>query len=210
MMLNTFLKKKLLPAVTLSDADRALHLAEAYLKADLNVMEVTFRTTAAAPAISAIAREYPEMHIGGGTILSAENLKAASDAGAKFGLSPGFNQKVAEEALEMDFPFIPGVMTPSEIEIAYARGFEVLKLFPIGDVGGPDYIKALEGPYAHADMKFIPMGGVNQQNMETYLNHKSVLAVGGSWLSPSSLIRQKNFKKITEMVRESLDTIRVG
>lgn len=206
-MLSSIFKNQLLPAVTLPDADRALHLAEAYLEADLDVMEVTFRTPAAAPAISAIAREYPEMNIGAGTILSAGNLKAAADAGAKFGLSPGFNQRVTAKALEMGFPFIPGVMTPSEIEIAYAQGFELLKLFPIKSVGGSDYIKALEGPYGHTDLQFIPMGGVNRQNMKAYLDHKSVLAVGGSWLSPSSLIRQKDFEGITEIVRESIDVL---
>ncbi|MCW9708132.1 bifunctional 4-hydroxy-2-oxoglutarate aldolase/2-dehydro-3-deoxy-phosphogluconate aldolase [Fodinibius salsisoli] len=208
-MLSTFFKKRLLPAVTLPDAECALHLAEAYLEADLNVMEVTFRTPAAATAISVIAKEYPEIHIGAGTILSVKNLKAAANAGAEFGLAPGFNPSITDKAIELDFPFIPGVMTPSEIERAFTAGFKVLKVFPIKSVGGANYLKALEGPYAHTDLQFIPMGGVTHQNMNAYLNHQSVLAVGGSWLSPSNLIQNREFKSITKVVRESISAMNV-
>lgn len=208
-MLSSIFEGKLLPAVTLTDPDVALQLAEAYLEAGLKVMEVTFRTPAATPAILAIAKTYPEMHIGAGTILSTENLTAAADAGAEFGLSPGFNRQVTNKALEQNFPFIPGVMTPSEIEIAFFDGFEVLKLFPAKSIGGPDYIKTLEGPYGHTNLQFIPMGGVNRKNMKTYLQYESVLAVGGSWLSPSLLIQQKDFKGIADVVRESLQVARI-
>jgi 2-dehydro-3-deoxyphosphogluconate aldolase/(4S)-4-hydroxy-2-oxoglutarate aldolase len=204
MMLTKIFKHRLLPAVTLLEAHSALHLAEAYLEAGLEVMEVTFRTPAAASAISAIAKHYPEMHIGAGTLLSAENVKAAANSGAEFGLSPGFNQTVAKQALELDFLFIPGVITPSEIEVALAEGFKVLKLFPIKSVGGPDYLKALEGPYGHTGLQFIPMGGVNEQNMAKYLQYASVLAVGGSWLSPADLIREQRFNKITDLVKTSI------
>ncbi len=203
-MLSSIFQKKLLPAVTLTDPDAALHLAEAYLEVGLKVMEVTFRTAAAAPAISAIAKTYPEMHIGAGTILSTQNLKAAADAGAEFGLSPGFNQRITNQAVELDFPFIPGVITPSEIESAFTDGFNVLKIFPIKSMGGPDYLKALEGPYGHTGVQFIPMGGINQQNMNAFLKYESVLAVGGSWLSPSSLIGQGKFTEIAKIVRESI------
>jgi 2-dehydro-3-deoxyphosphogluconate aldolase/(4S)-4-hydroxy-2-oxoglutarate aldolase len=206
-MFNTLFEQKLLPAVTLTDPDAALRLAEAYLEAGLKVMEVTFRTSAAAPAIAAVAKTYPEMHIGAGTVLSTQNLKTAKDAGAEFGLSPGFNQRITSQAAELNFPFIPGVITPSEIEMAYADGFNVLKLFPIKSMGGSDYLKALEGPYGRTDLQFILMGGVNQQNMKAFLEYESVLAVGGSWLSPASLIRQDKFAEITKVVRESIQAV---
>lgn len=203
-MLHSMFKNRLLPAVTLTEADTALNVAEAFLEAGLTVMEVTFRTQAAAASISSIAAAFPEMHIGAGTILSTEDLKAAADAGAAFGLAPGFNREVAGKALQLEFPFIPGVMTPSEIEQAFAGGFDILKLFPVQSMGGVDYIKKIEGPYRHTGMKFIPMGGINRQNMGSFLNCETVLAVGGSWLNPTSLIQQKKYREITEIVRKSL------
>ncbi len=204
-MLQSIFKSKLLPAVTLTEADTALRVAEAFLEAGLTVMEITFRTQSAASSISAIATTYPEMHIGAGTILTTENLKEAADSGAEFGLAPGYNKEVAGKAFEQNFPFIPGVITPSEIECAFADGFEVLKLFPIQSAGGADYIKKIEAPYLHTGMKFIPMGGINQQNMDSYLNCESVLAVGGSWLNPGLLIQQKKYKDITAIVRSSIE-----
>lgn len=203
-MNHSIFKSKLLPAVTVHDTDSALHIAETFLEAGLPVMEVTFRTPAAASSVSAIAKEYPEMNVGAGTLLTTDNITAAYDSGAAFGLAPGFNKKVASKALEIDFPFIPGVLTPSEIETAYAAGFDLLKIFPVNAIGGAGYIKNLEGPYLHAGIKFIPMGGVNLQNMDAYLKFKSVLAVGGSWLNPGSLIEQKKYREIAEIVRQSM------
>ncbi|CAN5297072.1 bifunctional 4-hydroxy-2-oxoglutarate aldolase/2-dehydro-3-deoxy-phosphogluconate aldolase [soil metagenome] len=206
-MFQSIFKSKLLPAVTLTEADTALRVAEAFLEAGLTVMEITFRTQSAASSISAIATTFPEMHVGAGTILTTENLKVAADSGAEFGLAPGYNKEVAGKALEQNFPFIPGVITPSEIECAFAAGFDVLKLFPIQSTGGVDYIKKIEGPYFHTGIKFIPMGGINQQNMGSYLDCKSVLAVGGSWLNPGSLIQLKKYQEITAIVRSSMAKI---
>lgn len=206
-MNHSILKSKLLPAVTVHDTDSALHIAEAFLKAGLNIMEITFRTPAASASISAIEKTYPEMHIGAGTLLTADDLSAAADSGAEFGLAPGFNPDIAGKALELGFPFIPGVLSPSEIECAFAAGFDLLKIFPIQSIGAADYIKSLEGPYLHTGMKFIPMGGVNCQNMASFLKYESVLAVGGSWLNPGSLIEQKKYREITKIVRKSLAKI---
>ncbi|MEX2436063.1 MAG: bifunctional 4-hydroxy-2-oxoglutarate aldolase/2-dehydro-3-deoxy-phosphogluconate aldolase [Balneolaceae bacterium] len=203
-MLHSIFKSKLLPAVTIPDVDSALSIAEAFLEAGLSVMEITFRTPAAATSITAIEKSYPEMHVGAGTLLTPDNVTAAADAGAAFGLAPGYNKNVAAKALELDFPFIPGVLTPSEIESAFEAGFDLLKIFPVQCIGGPGYIKTIEPPYLHTSMKFIPMGGVNLQNMASYLKYNSVQAVGGSWLNPGSLIEQKKYREITEIVRESL------
>lgn len=207
-MLKKILSKKLLPAVTIPDEQAALSVAEAFLKGGLNVMEITLRTEAAAASIGAIAKTFPEMNIGAGTILTAEDLAAARDAGAQFGLSPGFRDEVIGEADKQNFPFIPGVMTPSEIEKALAAGFEVLKLFPAGNLGGPGYLKSMHGPYQHKNVQFIPMGGVDRSNMESYLRCENVIAAGGSWLCPKHLVLEKKYRYITELVRESLDAIR--
>lgn len=204
-MAQKILQNKLLPAVTLPDADSALKVTEALLKGGLNVMEVTFRTQATAPAISAIAQEFPEMQIGAGTILSSDQLFQARDAGAQFGLAPGFSKTVVEKAKKLDFPFIPGVMTPTDIETAMNVGYKTLKLFPASDTGGVEYINSLAGPYQHTGIRFLTMGGINETNLDSYLRHDMVISVGGSWLCPSDLIQQERFDKITAVVRKSVD-----
>lgn len=204
----SFLKANLLPAVTLEDADSGLRVAEALLKGGLQIMEVTFRTQATASAITAIAKEFPEMHIGAGTILTTDQLMEAKETGAQFGLAPGFNQQITDKALELDFPFIPGVSTPSEIERALASGFKLLKLFPAGCLGGAHYIRKLEGPYLHTGFRLLPMGGINASNVNDYIAQTSVQAAGGSWLAPKELIANKQFKKITMIVRQSLEQVR--
>ncbi|MFH5831112.1 bifunctional 4-hydroxy-2-oxoglutarate aldolase/2-dehydro-3-deoxy-phosphogluconate aldolase [Halalkalibaculum sp. DA3122] len=196
--------KKILPAVTLADEDSAKRLAEAYLEAGLNVMEVTFRTDATLAAIEAIARCFPELKVGAGTILHARQVRSAKDAGAAFGLSPGFSERVVRAARDNKLPFIPGIMTPSEIEAAWNAGSELLKLFPAETAGGTDYIRNLEGPYLHKGLQLIPMGGVSARNMSDYLDCSSVVAVGGSWLAPKDKIREGDFGSIVDIVRESL------
>lgn len=203
-MLKELFTKKLMPAVTIKDADAALPLAEAILEGGLDTMEITFRSPATASAISVIAREYPEMHIGAGTILTPEQITLARNAGAQFGLAPGFNQRVAREAEEKEFPFIPGIATPSEVEKALDNKLQILKLFPANTLGGVDYIRSLEGPFGHTGVRFLPMGGVNERNMDSYLGCSSVIAVGGSWMTPGSLIEQKKFSEITKLVRNAL------
>lgn len=197
--------KKLLPAVTLEDADSALFVAEALLKGGLNVMEVTFRTEATASAIRLIVEKFPSMNVGAGTILSASQVNLAQDAGAQFGLSPGYNDEVIDAAESSNFPFIPGVITPTEIEQALSKDLKLLKLFPVSGFGGAGYVKSLQGPYQHTGVKFIPMGGIRLSNIKEYKFYSSVAALGGSWLVSGNWIAERQFGKITEMVRNSLD-----
>ncbi len=133
--MNPF-EKKLLPAITLEEVYSTLSVAEVLLKSGLDVMEITFRTAATARAIHAVAKEFPEMNIGAGTILDPDQITIAMDAGAQFGLAPGFNDRVVDEARKKDFSFIPGVLTSSEIEKALERKIILLKLFPVGNLGG--------------------------------------------------------------------------
>ncbi|MEX0904927.1 MAG: bifunctional 4-hydroxy-2-oxoglutarate aldolase/2-dehydro-3-deoxy-phosphogluconate aldolase [Balneolaceae bacterium] len=206
-MFQTLLKKKLLPAVTLPDADSALRVAEALLEGGLNVMEVTFRTSAATAALTAVAKEFPEMKIGAGTILSPEQVSAAKDAGAQFGLAPGLNISVIRAAKELEFAFIPGVATPSEIETALELGCKMLKLFPVSTLGGTDYLHSLQGPYHHTGVKFLAMGGIKPSNLKQYLENEMVAAAGGSWMTSQKAIADKNFSEITEQVRKSAKII---
>lgn len=208
--IESFFTNSILPAITLSDAGSAAPLAEAFLQGGLNVMEITFRTNQTAKAIQSIVRKYPHFIIGAGTIRTEDQMQAAIDAGAKFGLSPGLNRSVAEAALRRAFPFIPGVMTPSELETALSMGFKIVKLFPVNALGGPDIIKALEGPYAHTGVQFIPMGGINQQDMSDYLRLKSVVAVGGSWLAPKALIARSEFDEIRKLAAAAVQLARTA
>ncbi|MBL7735535.1 MAG: bifunctional 4-hydroxy-2-oxoglutarate aldolase/2-dehydro-3-deoxy-phosphogluconate aldolase [Chitinophagaceae bacterium] len=206
-MLSSFLHQKVLPAITFSTVDEALPAAEAVVKGGLQVMEIAFRTVAAPDAISAIRKRFPEITVGAGTLLSLPQLRQAVDAGAQFGLSPGFNPAITGEAKRIGFPFIPGVMTPSEIELACEAGHNVLKLFPAAQVGGVDFLKALEAPYVQLGLGFIPMGGVYLQNMHQFVSLKNVIAVGGSWLATRELIAQGQWTVIEKNVREALQKI---
>lgn len=204
--MENYFKQKVLPAVTLGSPDFACALAEALLRGGVTVLEVTFRTDATAASIKKITEEFPELTVGAGTILSPDQITGAIEAGARFGLAPGFNKNIVQTAQKHDFPFIPGVMTPSEIEQALEQGCKLLKVFPAKQIGGVEFIRSLEGPYAHTGVQFIPMGGVNTGNMKDYLKCRSVLAVGGSWLTPGELIRQNDFGKIAEIVRAAVET----
>jgi 2-dehydro-3-deoxyphosphogluconate aldolase/(4S)-4-hydroxy-2-oxoglutarate aldolase len=206
-LLYSALQQKILPAVTFNSTDEVLPVSDAIYQGGLRVMEVTFRTGVAAEAIQMIRKNFPDLYIGAATLLSASQINEAITAGAQFGLAPGYNPAVCDHAINMNFPFIPGVMTPSEAELAAEKGFPVLKLFPAAQVGGPAFLKALYQVYTQLQMKFIPMGGVSIDNMQEYLHQKNVIAVGGSWLASRELIFSSQYHVITERVTEALQRI---
>lgn len=205
--MNKLIFEKILPAVTIDHADQGLLVAGALLSGGLHQMEITFRTGATIESIIAIRKKYPKMTIGAGTILTIEQLHQAKDAGAAFGLAPGLNPKIIAEASKIDFPFIPGVMTPSEIDLALTLGCKLMKLFPAGLLGGVDLINALNGPYFHTGYQLIPMGGVNLSNMNTYLAIQNVVAVGGSWLVPGPPESPSAYAQITADTKEAIAKI---
>lgn len=206
--LHSALQQKLLPAVTFSAAEDALPLAEAFLAAGLHVLEIPFRTAVAADAVTIIRKAFPEIYVGAGTLLTTDQLQQAINAGAQFGLSPGFNPTISSAANKRAFPFVPGVMTPSEVEQAYASGFQVQKLFPAEQLGGIAFLKALQGPYEQLGVQFIPMGGVTVSNARLYASQKNVIALGGSWLATPELLASKQFKQIQDNVRIALDLVK--
>lgn len=201
------LKSRLLPAVTLNSEKQAVSVARALQKGGLNLMEITFRTDGAARAIAAIRRDVPSMVVGAGTLLTKDQVDEAEQAGARFGLAPGFQPDLVEHAQSMGFAFIPGVSTPSEIECAMSQGCWIQKLFPANLLGGPDLIRSLTGPYRHTDLRLIPMGGVGLDTLTDYAGLSLVGALGGSWLTPKTAIEKEQFDTITTLVRESLQKV---
>jgi 2-dehydro-3-deoxyphosphogluconate aldolase/(4S)-4-hydroxy-2-oxoglutarate aldolase len=204
---ETFLKQRLLCITVVDRAEDAVPLAEALFAGGLKVMEITFRTAAAAEAIRLIRQKVPRMAIGAGTLLTPDQVQEAIDVGAQFGVSPGLNEAVLNAAGERDLPFFPGVMTPTEIDHALNLGWKHLKFFPAEPAGGAAMLKALAAPFAHTGVKFVPTGGINATKLPDYLAIPQVAAVAGSWMGERKLIQEKAWSKITALTAEALKVV---
>ena len=195
------------PVIAIDSVQQALPLADALLDGGLPVVEVTFRTAAASEVIALLARERPKLLVGAGTVLTAENLKAAHDCGARFGVAPGLNPQVVRQAAEIGLPFVPGVATPSDIEAGLALGCRTLKFFPAGALGGVAMLKALAGPYAHTGVRFVPTGGVSADNLEDYIRTPVVAAVGGTWLAKRDDMVAGRWDEIRQRCQAAVETV---
>lgn len=184
------------PVVVLEDAEQAVPTAKALLAGGINAMEITFRTAAAKDSIAKVAKDVPEMIVGAGTVINVDQLHDALDAGAKFIVSPGTSEEVIAEAVKLNVPVAPGVVTPSEIMIGLKYGLKVFKFFPAESYGGLKTIKALCGPFPQ--IRFIPTGGINQNNAEEYFKNPKIVAVGGSWMVTKDMVVVGDFAGITE------------
>jgi 2-dehydro-3-deoxyphosphogluconate aldolase / (4S)-4-hydroxy-2-oxoglutarate aldolase len=198
------IEKRVVPVVVIDSAADAVPLAQALLAGGLNVMEITFRTAAAEAAIRNIAQNVPAMLIGAGTLLTVDQVERAAGAGAKFGVAPGLNARIVEKSVALKMPFIPGVMTPSEVERGLELGCSILKFFPAAEAGGVGMLKAWTGPYGHTGVKFVPLGGVNAANAHEYLALPIVGAVGGSWIADRKAIAEHKWADITRRAAEIL------
>lgn len=177
------------PVVAVDSPDEGLRLCEALLAGGLPVAEITFRTAAAEATIREAAKRFPEMILGAGTILTAEQMRKAVDAGARFAVAPGCNPTTIAAARECAMPFAPGVCTPSDVERAVEMGCSLLKFFPAEAAGGVAMLKALLGPYGHLGISFCPTGGVTTGNLAEYLAIPQVAFVGGTWVAKKELIK---------------------
>lgn len=209
-MFDEIIKKiediKVIPVVVLNDAENAKPLAKALCEGGLPCAEVTFRTDAAEESIRIMHEAYPEMIVGAGTVLTTEQIERAVRAGASFIVSPGFDIEIVDYCIEKNIPVFPGCITPSEIAQAVKRGLKVVKFFPAEQFGGVDTIKALAAPYV--GLKFMPTGGINAGNIKDYLECKSVIACGGSWMVKGNIIEAKEFDRIKEMTVTAVSIVK--
>lgn len=189
------------PVVVLDDPKDALPLAKALTEGGLPCAEVTFRTEAAEESIRQMSREYPDMLVGAGTVLTIEQVDRAMAAGARFIVSPGFDPEIVDYCLEKEIPVFPGCMTPSEVAQGVKRGLKVLKFFPAEQAGGLAMIKAMAAPYT--TVKFMPTGGISAKNLKEYLACDKILCCGGSWMVKGDLIREGKFDRVKELAAEA-------
>ena len=205
-ILKIAVENPIIPVVKLERAEDATKLARALYKGGICCMEITFRTAAAKDAIKKVAEEVPEMLVGAGTVIGAGQVADAVEAGAKFIVSPGLSEEVVKKCRELDVICLPGCVTASEIMKAKSLGIGVVKFFPAETSGGIKAIKALAAPFG--DMKFIPTGGINTENIGSDLENPFIAACGGSWMVKESDINAGNFEEITQKAQEALTLVR--
>ena len=202
-MIETLGKAGIIPVIVIENEAQAVPLARALVKGGLPVLEVTFRTQAAAGAIAAIRREVPEAVVGAGTLLTVEQLQAAKAAGAVFGVAPGFDPAVVAAAKAEGLPFCPGVQTASELSQALTAGCKMVKFFPAEAAGGVKMIKNLLGAFRFTGVRFMPTGGVKPTNVEEYLAVPEIVCCGGTWIVPKDALTAGDYAAIERLASEA-------
>lgn len=195
----------IIPVIKMEKEESAEPLGQALVNSKLFAAEVTFRTEAAAGAIKILSEKYPQLLVGAGTVLTPEQAQAAFDAGAKFVVSPGFNPRVVDYCIENSIPIFPGVNNPTGIEMAMDKGLTVLKYFPAEASGGLNMLKAMSAPYN--GVTFMATGGINSNNLTTYLDSPAILACGGSWMVKADLINSGKFDEIEKLCNETVNMV---
>ena len=192
----------IVPVVVINDVEDAIPLCKALCDGGLPVAEITFRTAAAQESIARVSKELPDMLVGAGTVLSVEQVDQAVAAGAKFIVTPGFDEKVVAYCIEKGYPIFPGCPTTSDISKAMSMGLRVVKFFPAEPLGGLKVIKAIAAPYGM--MRFMPTGGVNEKTLLDYLGFDKIIACGGSWMCDKDAIKAKDWGKIEAITRSAV------
>ena len=189
------------PVVVLDKAEDAIPTAKAMAAGGVDTMEITFRTACAPEAIKAVADNCPDVLVGAGTIINVEQAKLAVEMGAKFIVSPGFSEEVVSWCVENNIPVAPGCVTPTEIMAAMKHGLKMVKFFPANVYGGLNAMKNLSAPFV--GLKFLPTGGVNNDNIQEFIDTPFIHAVGGSWVCPKADVAAGNWDKITELCKSA-------
>jgi len=203
-------ESRIVAVVMIEDVDHAVPLAQALLRGGVKAIELTLRTEAAIEGLKNIAAQVREMLVGGGTILSPEQVQEVYEAGAAFGVSPGTNPRVLAAAREFGLPFAPGISTPSDIEVALEYHCSVLKFFPAEGLGGLSYLQNIAGPYRHLKLRYLPLGGVNEGSLAQYMTSPDVSAVGGSRLPPKAMLDAQDWSGIEALAKRAAELAAVG
>ncbi len=186
--------KPIMPVIVINNVEHAVPLAKALMAGGIHCLEITLRTPEGLEAIKKIAEACPDAIVGAGTVTSVKQMKQVKEAGAQFAISPGISHELCKAANELNLPYAPGVMNPSDIMVGLEYGLSIFKLFPADLAGGPKMIKALSGPFPN--ITFCPTGGVSEKNIDSYFNLDNVVAVGGSWVCPAALVEAEDWKSI--------------
>ena len=195
-----------LPVITVHTLDEARAIADALLEGGLNTLELTLRTPVAIDALALLKRERPDIVIGAGTVLNADNIRAATDAGADFLVTPGTPAALADALVNASIPAVPGAATPTEFMALRERGFRSCKLFPASAVGGLAMLKGLAGPLH--DMRFCPTGGISESNAAEFLAQPNVLCIGGSWMLDKTWIAAGDWTRVRETAARAAQIVR--
>jgi 2-dehydro-3-deoxyphosphogluconate aldolase/(4S)-4-hydroxy-2-oxoglutarate aldolase len=210
-ILQRLATSRVVAGFSIDKAEHAVPLTRALLAGGIDVIELTLRTPAAMEAARAVCKEVPEMVVGIGNILTPEQVFEVKAAGAHFGVAPGMNPRVVRAAQAAGLPFAPGIATPTDLEAAIELGCRFVKFFPAEPAGGINYLPSMSAPYAHLGIRYFPLGGLNADNMTSYLNEDNVLAIGGSWIVKRELVLNENWSEITARavaVRRIADEVR--
>jgi len=193
----------ILPVINIPSVSVAVSVAKALRNGGINSIEVTLRSADSVESIKTIKKEFPDMLVGAGTVLSAKTVDEVLAAGADFVVCPGFDEEIVDYCIEKNVPVVPGCQTPSEMQKAVKKGLKVLKFFPAELSGGIEAIKLLSGPFPN--VKFVPTGGINFNNLATYLASDKILACGGSYMATSDQIKNGDFEGITAACKKAVD-----
>lgn len=204
-MINKLKQFKVIPVIQINKVEHAISLAKVLVDNGLPVAEVTFRTEAAAASIKAMSDAYPEMCVGAGTVLNAEQVDQAKAAGSEFVVAPGLNPNTVRYCQEIGMPIVPGVNNPSQVEQALELGLNFLKFFPAEASGGVPMVKSLLAPYV--DVSLMPTGGIGKGNVNDYLAIERVVCCGGTWMVAPSLIENEQWDEIGRLVREAVELV---
>ena len=190
---SMLLKSPIMPVLVIDKIDKVEYLVEALIKGNLNTIEITLRTSCALNVIEIISKKFPDLIVGAGTVLNKKDFISIKNAGASFAVSPGSTYDLAKNAIDINFPFLPGVSSSSDIMQLLDLGYKCFKFFPAEAAGGIKYINSLKGPFP--EIMFCPTGGINEDNVKIWFKQKNVICVGGSWIIPSNI---ENYKEITK------------
>lgn len=198
---------KIVAVLAVNDKNDAVDLANALLDGGINSVEMTLRTPNAIECVREVVKKVPQLNVGVGTVLTVDQVRQVADSGALFAVSPGCNPRIIDAANQLNLPFAPGIMTPSDIEQALEHGCKAMKFFPAATSGGLKHLESMAAPYKHLGIGFIPLGGLKLDNMADYFKSPLVLAIGGSWLATADLIKARAWSQIRKNAEDAMNAL---